>query len=184
MLENINEKVLKAICQHLMPVTYTEDSYIVQEGKPIGKILLITQGIAVTYANGRTSSGSSGNKWLKKGDFYGEELLNWAFKSPSFPDLPISNRNVIVQQNVQAFAIAAIELKSVCLEFWWFFSRKVEVSQLLEQWEHLAASSIQATWRRRRARIRLAASSVQPTSWLHRRARTTGPTGWGRFVVN
>ncbi|KAK9910593.1 hypothetical protein M0R45_034549 [Rubus argutus] len=168
-LENINEKVLKAICQHLMPVTYSEDSYIMQEGKPLGKILLITQGTAVTYANGRTSSGSSGNKWLKKGDFYGEELLNWAFKSPSFPDLPISNRNVIVQQKVEAFAITAIELKRVCLEFWWFFSREVEVSQL-EQWGHLAASSIQATWRHRRARIR--------------RAKTTGPTGWGRFVVN
>lgn len=131
-----------------MPVTYIEDSYIVQEGEPLGKMLLITQGIAVTYSNVGPSCGCSRNKWLKKGNFYGEELLNWAFKSPSFPDLPISNRNVIVQEKVEAFAIRASDLKSVFLKFWWLFNREVEVSQ----WEHLAASYIQATWRHRHAR--------------------------------
>lgn len=185
-LENINEKVLKAICQHLIPVTYAEDSYIVQEGKPLGKMILITRGIAVTYSHGGTSCGSFNNKWLKKGDFYGEELLNWAFKSPSFLDLPISTRNVVAQEKVEAFAIRACDLKSVFFKFWWLFSREVEVSQL-EQWKHLAASSIWATWRHRQAssiRTRLAASYVQPTSWLRRRTKTTGPTHWNRFVVN
>ncbi|XP_024164044.1 cyclic nucleotide-gated ion channel 1 [Rosa chinensis] len=153
-LQTIDEKVLKEICQHLVPVTYAEDNYIVQEGKPLGKMLLFTQGSAVTYSHGGTSSGSSSNKWLKKGDFYGDELLNWAFKSPSYPDLPISNRNVIAQEKVEAFAIRASDLKSIFFKFWWFFSREVHASQL-EQWEHLAASSIQATWRNRQARIRL-----------------------------
>ncbi|PRQ23815.1 putative potassium channel, voltage-dependent, EAG/ELK/ERG [Rosa chinensis] len=182
-LQTIDEKVLKEICQHLVPVTYAEDNYIVQEGKPLGKMLLFTQGSAVTYSHGGTSSGSSSNKWLKKGDFYGDELLNWAFKSPSYPDLPISNRNVIAQEKVEAFAIRASDLKSIFFKFWWFFSREVHASQL-EQWEHLAASSIQATWRNRQARIRLVTSYIQPTSWLRRRAKSTSPTNWNRLIYD
>ncbi|KAM5555123.1 cyclic nucleotide-gated ion channel 1-like [Rosa sericea] len=181
--QTINERVLKAICQHLVPVTYTEDSYIVQEGKPLGKMLLFIQGTAVTYSYGETSSGSSSNKWLKKEDFYGDELLKWAFKSPSFSDLPISTTNVIAQEKVEAFAIRANDLKSICFKFWWLFSREVNASQL-EQWQHLAASSIQATWRNRQARIRLAKLYVPPTRWFRRRARTKNPTHWNRFVIN
>ncbi|XP_061998581.1 cyclic nucleotide-gated ion channel 1-like [Rosa rugosa] len=181
--QTVNEKVLKAICQRLVPLTYTEDSCIVQEGKPLGKMLLFIQGTAVTYSHGETSSDSSSNKWLEKGDFYGDELLNWAFKSPSFSDLPISRTNVIAHEKVEAFAIRAKDLKSICFKFWWFFSREVNASQL-EQWEHLAASSILATWRSRQARIHLAASYVPPTRWFRRRARTKSPTHWNRFVVN
>lgn len=106
-----NEELLKAICEHLMPVTYTEDSYMAQLGKPLGKMLLITQGIAVTHSDvGASSSGCSGNEWLKKGDFLGEGLLSWASNSPSSPDLPISNRKVIVLKKVEAFAIRATDL--------------------------------------------------------------------------
>ncbi|XP_050387230.1 cyclic nucleotide-gated ion channel 1-like [Argentina anserina] len=186
-LHTIDERVLVAICQHLVPMTYIEDSYIVQEGKPLGKMLLFTQGSAVTYSHSGTSNGSnSSNNWLQSGDFYGDELINWAFKSPSYPNLPISIRNVIAQEKVEAFAIRANDLKSIFFKFWWFFSRDVNVSQL-QQWEHLAASSIQATWRNRQARIRQAASYVQPTSWLRRRAKITNSTNrthWNRFVVN
>ncbi|PRQ57814.1 putative cAMP-dependent protein kinase regulatory subunit [Rosa chinensis] len=179
--QTVNEKVLKAICQRLVPLTYTEDSYIVQEGKPLGKMLLFIQGTAVTYSHGETSSDSSSNKCLEKGDFYGDELLNWAFKSPSFSDLPISRTNVIAQEKVEAFAIRAKDLKSICFKFWWSFSREVNASQLKQ---HLAASSIQAIWRHRRARIRLAACYVKPSSWLRRRAKTIGLTHWNRFVVD
>ncbi|PRQ54899.1 putative potassium channel, voltage-dependent, EAG/ELK/ERG [Rosa chinensis] len=162
MFQTINDKVVKAICQHLVPLIYTEDSYIVQEGKPLGKMLLFIQGTAITYSHAGTSGDSSSNKWLEKGDFYGDELLNWAFKSPLFSDLPISRTNVIAQEKVEAFAIRAKDLKSICFKFWWFFSREVNASPL-EQWEHLAASSIQATWRNRQARIRLAKHYVPRT---------------------
>ncbi|PRQ57810.1 putative rmlC-like jelly roll protein [Rosa chinensis] len=181
--QTIHKKVLKAICQHLVPLTYTEDSYIVQEGKPLGKMLLFIQGTAVTYSHGETSSDSSSNKWLEKGDFYGDELLNWAFKSPLFSDLPISTTNVVAQEKVEAFAIRAKDLKSICFKFWWLFNREVNASQL-EQWKHLAASSIQTTWRHRQVKIRLAASYVQPNSCLHHRAKPIGPTHWNRIVVD
>ena len=185
--QTMDERILKAICQRLKPVTYTEDSYIVQEGKLLSKMLLLTQGSAITYSHGGSSNGTPSNKWLKKGDFYGaDELLNWAFKSPSYPDLPISTRNVLAQEKVEAFAVRASDLKSIFFKFWWYFSRDVNTAQL-KQWEHLAASSIQASWRNRQERIRLAAAYTTPTSWLRRRAKVasgTSPTHWNRFVVN
>ncbi|XP_050387981.1 cyclic nucleotide-gated ion channel 1-like [Argentina anserina] len=154
LLQTLDEKVLKAIRQHLVPVTYTEDSYIIQEGKPIGKLLLFTQGSAITFSHGGTgtSSGFSNNKWLKKGDFYGEELLSW-FRSPQYLDIPISTENVIAQGKVEAFVIRAGDLRNIFLKFWWLFSKKVDASQL-KHWEHLAASSLGillTTWRRRKA---------------------------------
>ncbi|XP_004306839.1 PREDICTED: cyclic nucleotide-gated ion channel 1-like [Fragaria vesca subsp. vesca] len=145
-LENIRENVLIAICQHLKPVTYTEDNYIVQEGRPLGKMIFIMQGLAWTY----TASNIIGET-LKRGDFYGEEVLTWAFQSLSFSGLPISTRSVMSQGKIEAFAIKADHLKSVVYKFWWHFRKEVGVSQL-ELWEHLAASSIQAAWRLRNAK--------------------------------
>ncbi|KAL6128690.1 hypothetical protein ACLB2K_072045 [Fragaria x ananassa] len=137
---------------------YTEDSYIVQEGKPLGMMLFITQGLAWSYTTehingGRTSFDSSSNEWLKKGDFYGEVLLNWAFKSPSFSALPISTRTVMSQEKVEAFTLRASDLKSIVCKFWWHFTRELEQVEL-EQWENAAASSIQGAWRNRLAKAR------------------------------
>ncbi|XP_004308365.1 PREDICTED: cyclic nucleotide-gated ion channel 1-like [Fragaria vesca subsp. vesca] len=150
--------MLKVICEHLKPVIYTEDNYIVREGKPLGMMLFITQGLAWSYTTehingGRTSFDSSSNEWLKKGDFYGEVLLNWAFKSPSFSSLPISTRTVMSQEKVEAFTLRASDLKSIVCKFWWHFTRELEQVEL-EQWENAAASSIQGAWRNRLAKAR------------------------------
>ncbi|KAL6130951.1 hypothetical protein ACLB2K_069329 [Fragaria x ananassa] len=157
-LANLNAKMLKLICEHLKPVIYTEDNYIVQEGKPLGMMLFITQGLAWSYTTehingGQTSLDSSSNEWLKKGDFYGEVLLNWAFKSPSFSALPISTRTVMSQEKVEAFTLRASDLKSIVCKFWWHFTRELEQVEL-EQWENAAASSIQGAWRNRLAKAR------------------------------
>jgi cyclic nucleotide gated channel len=156
LLANLNDKLLKVICEHLKPLIYTKDYYVVKEGKPLGTVLFITQGIAWTYTTSKingaeTSCGSSSNKWLKRGDFYGEELLNWAFKCPSFSDLPISTRTAVCQEKVEAFALRASDLKSIVSKFWWHFTRELHQAQL-EQWENSAASSIQVAWRSRVAR--------------------------------
>ncbi|XP_040363114.1 uncharacterized protein LOC112182654 [Rosa chinensis] len=158
MLANLNEEMLKEICEHLKPVIYTEDNYIVEKGKPLGMMLFITQGLGWSYTTnnvngGGTNCGSSTNKWLRRGDFYGEELLNWAFKCPSFTDLPISTRTVVSQEKVEAFALRASDLKSIVCKFWWHFIRELEQANL-EQWENSAASSIQGAWRNRLARAR------------------------------
>lgn len=44
-LESTNEKVLMGIAEHLKLVTYNEDKYIVEEGKPLGKMFFITQAL-------------------------------------------------------------------------------------------------------------------------------------------
>ncbi|CAB4318635.1 unnamed protein product [Prunus armeniaca] len=152
MLENMNENVLKAICEHLQLVKYSEDKYIFREGEPLDKMLFITQGTAWSYPT--NASGSSAIKCLVKGDFYGEELLNWASKLSSFSEFPNSTRIVKAHTKVEAFAIRANNLNIVVSTFWWHFSKRlghIEESQL-ERWQHLAACSIQAKWRRRHAR--------------------------------
>ncbi|CAB4288265.1 unnamed protein product [Prunus armeniaca] len=127
----------------------SEDNYIVREGEPLDKMLFITQGTAWSYPTSAT--GSSAIKCLVKGDFYGEELLNWASKLNSFSEFPTSTRIVKAHTKVEAFAIKANSLNIVVSKFWWHFSKRldhIEDSQL-ERWQSLAASSIQAKWRRR-----------------------------------
>jgi cyclic nucleotide gated channel len=152
MLEKMNERVLKAICNHLEPMTYTKNSYIIRDGEPLWSMLFITQGTALTY---RTSSNSNVNNMgvitsdssicdcLQKGDFYGEELLNWAFTFASFSELPISTRNIISQTKLEAFSINASDLKSVVSRFQFYFSL---MNHPHPERSHLAASFLQLAW--------------------------------------
>ncbi|CAL9027679.1 unnamed protein product [Prunus brigantina] len=141
MLKSIDDKMLQAICEHLKPVTYGEDIYIIREGEPLRKMLFITQGTALTYTT--IKGGTNVCKCLEKSDFYGEELLNWAFKFGSFSELPISPTTVVSQTKVEAFSIRANHLKSVVAQFWWRFQKELPRSQL----EHFSASCLQKYWR-------------------------------------
>ncbi|KAM2407546.1 hypothetical protein ACFX1X_026710 [Malus domestica] len=141
-LGSIDEQVLKAISEHLKPVTYAEDAYIIREGEPLRKMLFIRRGTVLTYT---TSKGATSVcKCLEKNDFYGEELVIWAFKFASFSELPISTATLVSQSKVEAFSIAANHLKSVVAELWLHFRKELPHSQV----EYFAASSIQAAWRR------------------------------------
>ncbi|CAL8171965.1 unnamed protein product [Prunus armeniaca] len=159
LLESADEKVLKAICEYLKPVTYGEDVCIIREGEPLQKMFFITRGTSLTYTT--IKGGTNVCKCLEKSDFYGEELLNWAFKFCSFSELPFSTTTLLSQTKVEAFSIRANHLKSIVAQFWRHFKRELPRSQL----EHFAASSIQAFWRRRRAKAK-------------------GPTGWDKLTLN
>ncbi|KAM2811965.1 hypothetical protein COP1_044541 [Malus domestica] len=138
---SIDKKGLKAISEHLKPVIYNEDVYIIREGKPLRKMMFIWQGTTLTYT---TSKGATNVcKCLEKNDFYGEELVNWALKSASFSELPICNTTLVSQSKVEAFSITANDLKSVVAKFWLHFRRDLPHSQV----ECFAASSIQVAWR-------------------------------------
>ncbi|TQD84515.1 hypothetical protein C1H46_029950 [Malus baccata] len=152
LLHNLDEQVLEAVCGNLKQVMYAEDSFIVREGEPLDKMLFITQGIAWIYSS--SSSNTGGNGCLQKSDFYGEQLLSWALKSSSFSDIPISTRTVKSHTKVEAFALMAVDVKCVVSRLWWHFSKEMSNPEdpRPEQWELLAASSVQATWRRRQAR--------------------------------
>ncbi|KAM1232303.1 hypothetical protein ACFX13_042872 [Malus domestica] len=128
MLKETDGKVLKMICDYLRPMIYSENSIVVQRGDPLDRIIFITEGFIETYVGGEqsrhragSSSGSQSSsmptKTLKKGEFYGEELLNWASRSQR----PISTQTVKCHTKVEAFVLMANDLPSIvskCGSLW------------------------------------------------------------------
>ncbi|PQQ00036.1 uncharacterized protein Pyn_03965 [Prunus yedoensis var. nudiflora] len=118
MLKNKLDTTLKSICQYLKPVTYAENSYITEAGKPMDLMLFILDGVITwtsnTTSDAVTTAGSSivtNLSHLEKGGLYGEELLSWVSPSSSLSTLPILAQDVKCQEKVEAFVINAVQLK-------------------------------------------------------------------------
>ncbi|CAN8273412.1 unnamed protein product [Cochlearia groenlandica] len=150
LFENMEEKLLDAICVRLKPCLYTESSYLVREGDPVNEMLFIIRGRleSVTTDGGR--SGFYNRSLLKEGDFCGEELLTWALDPKSGSNLPSSTRTAKALTEVEAFALIADELKFVASQFRKLHSRQVQHTFRFysQQWRTWAAIFIQAAWRR------------------------------------
>ncbi|KAL9677639.1 hypothetical protein QQ045_005872 [Rhodiola kirilowii] len=150
LFENMDERLLDAICERLKPSLYTENTYIVREGDPVDEMLFIIRGRleSVTTDGGR--SGFFNRSLLKEGDFCGEELLTWALDPRSGSNLPSSTRTVKAITEVEAFALIAEELKFVASQFRRLHSRQVQHTFRFysQQWRTWAACFIQAAWRR------------------------------------
>ncbi|KAK9274939.1 hypothetical protein L1049_022195 [Liquidambar formosana] len=150
LFENMDERLLDAICERLKPSLYTESTYIVREGDPVDEMLFIIRGRleSVTTDGGR--SGFFNRGLLKEGDFCGEELLTWALDPKSGSNLPSSTRTVRAITEVEAFALIAEELKFVASQFRRLHSRQVQHTFRFysQQWRTWAACFIQAAWRR------------------------------------
>ncbi|KAI0527093.1 hypothetical protein KFK09_002691 [Dendrobium nobile] len=147
---NMDERLLDAICERLVPSLYTESTYIVREGDPVDEMLFIIRGRleSVTTDGGR--SGFFNRSILKEGDFCGEELLTWALDPKAGANLPSSTRTVKTLTEVEAFALMADELKFVASQFRRLHSRQVQHTFRFysQQWRTWAACFIQAAWRR------------------------------------
>ncbi|KAJ8750851.1 hypothetical protein K2173_016032 [Erythroxylum novogranatense] len=150
LFENMDERLLDAICERLKPCLFTESTYIVREGDPVDEMLFIIRGRleSVTTDGGR--SGFFNRSLLKEGDFCGEELLTWALDPKSGINLPSSTRTVKALTEVEAFALMAEELKYVASQFRRLHSRQVQHTFRFysQQWRTWAACFIQAAWRR------------------------------------
>uniref|UniRef100_A0A7N0TGB2 Cyclic nucleotide-binding domain-containing protein n=2 Tax=Kalanchoe fedtschenkoi TaxID=63787 RepID=A0A7N0TGB2_KALFE len=150
LFDNMDERLLDAICERLKPSLYTENTYIVREGDPVDEMLFIIRGRleSVTTDGGR--SGFFNRSLLKEGDFCGEELLTWALDPRSGSNLPSSTRTVKAITEVEAFALIAEELKFVASQFRRLHSRQVQHTFRFysQQWRTWAACFIQAAWRR------------------------------------
>jgi cyclic nucleotide gated channel len=114
-LKNEKEYLLQLICKFHKPLYYNEDSYIIREGEPLNAMLFITQGNVWCF---KTSNGEDGEgpQCIEKGEFYGEELLEWGFKfndfpSPKLSDFPISTKTFKTFTKVEAFALTSNDLK-------------------------------------------------------------------------
>ncbi|PIA31949.1 hypothetical protein AQUCO_04700071v1 [Aquilegia coerulea] len=150
LFDNMDERLLDAICERLKPSLYTESTYIVREGDPVDEMLFIIRGRleSVTTDGGR--SGFFNRSLLKEGDFCGEELLTWALDPRTGSNLPTSTRTVKALTEVEAFALVAEELKFVASQFRRLHSRQVQHTFRFysQQWRTWAACFIQAAWRR------------------------------------
>lgn len=150
LFDNMDERLLDAICERLKPSLYTENTCIVREGEPVDEMLFIIRGQleSVTTDGGR--SGFFNRSLLKEGDFCGEELLTWALDPKTGSNLPSSTRTVKACTEVEAFALIAEELKFVASQFRRLHSRQVQHTFRFysQQWRTWAACFIQAAWRR------------------------------------
>lgn len=150
LFENMDERLLDAICERLRPALYTENEFILREGDPVDEMHFILHGCleSVTTDGGR--SGFFNKVQLKEGSFCGDELLTWALDPKSAANFPVSSRTVQALTEVEAFALCAEELKFVASQFRRLHSRQVQHTFRFysQQWRTWAACFIQAAWRR------------------------------------
>lgn len=147
------ERVLDAMYDHLKPVLYLKHNVIFQVGDPLDEMLFVTCGELDTYILDPNNA-KTYRTVLKKGDFYGEELLHWALNSPTLSSLPSSKKTVRAKiDQVQIFALRANQLRNVVTKFKWLFVKELRRSSGSEfnsdPWKQWAARILQAAFRRR-----------------------------------
>ncbi|KAH9626757.1 hypothetical protein KSS87_022071 [Heliosperma pusillum] len=150
LFENMDERLLTAICERLKPSLYTEHTFILREGDPVDEMLFIIRGHLESETTDGGRSGFLNRSSLKEGAFCGDELLTWALDPRSGSNLPSSTRTVKALTEVEAFALEAEELKYVASQFRRLHSRQVQHTFRFysQQWRTWAARFIQAAWRR------------------------------------
>ncbi|XP_031274855.1 cyclic nucleotide-gated ion channel 1-like [Pistacia vera] len=105
----MEEQFFNQMCNRLQPVLYTRRSYIVRQDELIRQMLFVMQGSLSTSTNG-------GDIVLRAGDYWGEELHNWAIDTNPLPPLPSSPGTLCALTEVEAFALMAEDLREVVHE--------------------------------------------------------------------
>ncbi|XP_027346914.1 protein CNGC15b-like [Abrus precatorius] len=154
LFDQMDERMLDAICERLKPALCTESTYLVREGDPVNEMLFIIRGHLDSYTTNGGRTGFFNSCRIGPGDFCGEELLTWALDPRPSVTLPSSTRTVKAISEVEAFALIAEDLKFVASQF-----RRLHSKQLRHkfrfyshQWRTWAACFIQAAWRRYKKR--------------------------------
>jgi cyclic nucleotide gated channel len=113
----MDDNLLDALCERLKPTLYTKGMYVAYDGDPMYEMLFIVNGelTIATTNHGHTSLLNIGILYL--GDFYGEELLIWAFDPMRKNNLPTSTRTVQALEEVDAFTLSVEDLKYVVGQF-------------------------------------------------------------------
>ncbi|KAG8066451.1 hypothetical protein GUJ93_ZPchr0004g39328 [Zizania palustris] len=150
LFENMDERLLDAICERLRPALYTQNEYILREGDPVDEMHFILHGCLESETTDGGRSGFFNKVQLKEGSFCGDELLTWALDPKSAANFPVSTRTVKALSEVEAFALCAEELKFVASQFRRLHSRQVQHTFRFysQHWRTWAACFIQAAWRR------------------------------------
>nr|XP_028956518.1 uncharacterized protein LOC103417728 isoform X2 [Malus domestica] len=107
MLRGIDEDVFKIICQKLEPVRYTENTFIIQKGEQLDKMVYIVDGFVSVEKRSSVDSRQGA------GELFGEELLRLPF-STDFPfTRPLATESVKAIGVVEALALYAHDLQSI-----------------------------------------------------------------------
>ncbi|KAF3322261.1 putative cyclic nucleotide-gated ion channel 15 [Carex littledalei] len=159
LFDEMDNRMLEAICERLKPALFTKGTCIIRELDPVDSMLFIIRGYldSCTTQGGRTGFFNSCR--MSPGEFCGEELLTWAL-NPQTAALPLSTRTVRAVSDVEAFALVSDDLKFVASQFRRLHSKQLrhKFRYYSNQWRTWAACFIHATWRqlkRRRASIEL-----------------------------
>ncbi|GFP84243.1 putative cyclic nucleotide-gated ion channel 15 [Phtheirospermum japonicum] len=154
LFDQMDERMLDAICERLKPALCTQGTGLVREGDPVNEMLFIIRGNLDSYTTNGGRTGFFNSCRIGPGDFCGEELLTWALDPRPSVTLPSSTRTVKAISEVEAFALRAEDLKFVAAQF-----RRLHSKQLRhkfrfysQQWRSWAACFIQAAWRRHKKR--------------------------------
>ncbi|XP_020249877.1 putative cyclic nucleotide-gated ion channel 15, partial [Asparagus officinalis] len=157
LFDQMDERMLDAICERLQPALYTPDTCVVREFDPVNEMLFIIRGHldSTTTNGGRTGFFNSCR--IGPGDFCGEELLTWALdpRASTAAALPSSTRTVSAVSEVETFALVADDLRFVAAQFRRLHSKRIrhKFRFYSQHWRTWAACFIQAAWRRHRQKM-------------------------------
>ncbi|KAI4385489.1 hypothetical protein MLD38_003510 [Melastoma candidum] len=156
LFDQMDEKMLDAICERLKPALYTKGTCIVREGDPVNEMLFIIRGHLDSYTTNGGRTGFLNTCRIGPGDFCGEELLTWAL-NPRRRDVatPSSTRTVRAVSEVEAFALRGEDLKFVASQFRRMHSKQLQhrFRFCSHQWRTWAACTVQVAWRLHRKRM-------------------------------
>ncbi|KAK3002814.1 hypothetical protein RJ639_019192 [Escallonia herrerae] len=149
LFNQMDERMLDAICERLKPALCTPGTCLVREGDPVTEMLFIIRGNLDSHTTNGGRTGFFNSCRIGPGDFCGEELLTWALDPHPSVIIPSSTRTVKSISEVEAFALVAEDLKFVASQY-----RRLHNKQLRHkfrfyshQWRTWAACFVQAAWR-------------------------------------
>ncbi|XP_030526570.1 protein CNGC15b-like [Rhodamnia argentea] len=150
LFNQMDERTLDAICERLKPLLCTGNMYLVREGDPVREMFFLFRGHLDSWTTNGGRTGFYNSSRLIPGDFCGEELLTWALDLRPSIVLPSSTRTVKAVKEVEAFSLAAEDLKFVASQFRRLHSRELrhKFRFYSHQWRTWAACFIQSAWRR------------------------------------
>ncbi|XP_065854801.1 probable cyclic nucleotide-gated ion channel 16 [Euphorbia lathyris] len=176
----IDDQLLDAICERLLPSLNTRGTYIVREGDPVNEMLFIIRGQLESCTTNGGRSGFFNSISLRAGDFCGEELLTWSLVPDSHLNLPSSTRTVKALNEVEAFALTAEDLKFVAKQFKHLHSKKLQHAfrYYSHQWRTWGAIYIQTAWRRHaRRKLQMELARQESLYYAQSEADFNGETG-------
>ncbi|BFG28387.1 hypothetical protein CerSpe_146610 [Prunus speciosa] len=112
----MNDQALGMICDYLKPKMFKENAQIIEAGQPLNAMVYIIVGFMQAYLPIRAAGEacpSTSFETLENGMFVGEQLLDWAAKTKTFYDQPVSFKTVRCAEKVEAFALTVNDLKTL-----------------------------------------------------------------------